>query len=258
MKTKKKTKKRKFSFGWVPDVPDHRDFMYSAPQKVVAKLPPSVDLRPKCPPVYDQGQLGSCTANAIGGAIEYEQIKQKKKKVFVPSRLFIYYNERVIENTVNSDSGAMIRDGMKTVNKDGAPPESIWKYDITKFTVKPPKASFKEALKNQVLQYSRLVQTLNQLKGCLADGYPFVFGFSVYESFYNIDSSGVMPLPKAGEKLEGGHAVMAAGYDDTKQLFTIRNSWGDSWGKKGYFYMPYAYITDSNNADDIWTVRLVE
>src|SRR6058998_3122371 len=128
-------------YGWIPDAPDQRDHLYAAPAQYLKALPALTDLRAKCPPVYDQGQLGSCTANAIGGAIEVEQMKQKKKKIFVPSRLFIYYNERVIENTVNSDSGAMIRDGMKTVNNQGAPPEDTWEYDITKFTVKPPKTS---------------------------------------------------------------------------------------------------------------------
>jgi C1A family cysteine protease len=252
------TNKQKHSLGWVPDIPDHRDFMYSAPMPIVANLPSSVDLRDQCPPVYNQGQLGSCTANAIGAAIEFEQMKQKKQNVFIPSRLFIYYNERVIENTVNSDSGAMIRDGMKTVNANGACPEDLWKYDITKFAQKPDDQCYNTALKNLVLSYQRMAQVLNQLKGCLADGYPFVFGFSVYDSFEKIDSTGIMPIPANNERLEGGHAVMAVGYDDSNQWAIIRNSWGDSWGKNGYFFMPYVYITNVNLCDDFWTIRLVE
>jgi C1A family cysteine protease len=247
--------------GWLPDLPDHRDHLYAAPPRIITKLPTSVDLRKNCPPVYDQGQLGSCTANSIGAAVQFEQLKQKKKS-FVPSRLFIYYNERVMEHSVNSDSGAQIRDGIKSVNKLGVCPETLWPYDEgkKKFMEKPVTACYKEALKNQVVSYQRVMQTLMQLKGCLADGYPFVFGFSVYDSFYNdkVNKTGRMDLPGPKEKSEGGHAVMAAGYDDKIQCFIIRNSWGKDWADKGYFYMPYAYITDSNLADDFWTIRMVE
>src|SRR4051812_30846987 len=112
-------------YGWIADLPDHRDHLYAAQPAFLRALPARVDLRPRCPNVYDQGDLGSCTANAIGGAIEFEQLKQKLK-AFVPSRLFIYYNERVLEHTVESDSGAQIRDGMKVVAKLGAPPEPDW------------------------------------------------------------------------------------------------------------------------------------
>ncbi len=120
----------------------------------------------KCPPVYDQGQLGSCTANAIGGAIEFDQMKEKLPQVFVPSRLFIYYNERVIEGSVNSDSGAMLRDGIKTVAKQGACPEPMWPYQIAKFKTKPSQACYTEATKHTAVSYQRLVQSLQQMKGC--------------------------------------------------------------------------------------------
>src|SRR5882672_7429720 len=134
-------------YGWVPDLPDHRDLVYSAPAAFITALPTAVDLRLQCPPVYDQGQLGSCTGNAIAGAIEFGRLKQKVSD-FVPSRLFIYYNERVVEHTVNSDSGAQIRDGMKVVAKQGAPPESDWPYDISKFADKPPASVYADGAKN--------------------------------------------------------------------------------------------------------------
>src|SRR5438105_8191782 len=118
-------------YGWIPDLPDHRDYMYVAPLAEGGPLPPSVDLRAACPPVYDQGQLGSCTANAIGAAFEYEQV-QEKQKDFMPSRLFIYYNERAIEGTVDSDSGAMIRDGIKCAAKLGVCSEDTWPYDLAR------------------------------------------------------------------------------------------------------------------------------
>jgi C1A family cysteine protease len=246
-------------YGWVPDLPDHRDFTYAAPSQFLTALPTAVDLRPQCPAVYDQGQLGSCTANAIGGAIEFERLKQNLTD-FVPSRLFIYYNERVIENTVNSDSGAQIRDGMKVVASLGTPPETDWPYDIADFTDKPPANAYTDAAKNKVLSYQRVSRVLNQFKGCLASGYPFVLGFTVYDSFESaqVAHSGHLLMPQPGEGVAGGHAVVAVGYDDQNQWFIIRNSWGSSWGLNGYFTMPYQYLMEPNLSDDFWTIRLVE
>lgn len=246
-------------YGWVPDLPDNRDFMFAAPVEDLASLPASVDLRPQCPKeVYDQGQLGSCTANAIAGALEFEQMKQGLKP-FTPSRLFIYYNERVIEHTVTTDSGAQIRDGIKSVGSTGAPPETDWPYNIPEFAVKPPAPAYKDAPLGKALQYQRVPQVINQMKGCLASGYPFVYGFTVYESFESpeVAKTGVAPMPAASEKVLGGHAVVAVGYDDALQRFISRNSWGSGWGMAGYFTIPYAYLTDNNLADDFWTVRMV-
>lgn len=202
--------------------------------------------------------MGSCTANAIGGAIEFDQRKQGTKE-FVPSRLFIYYNERVMEDTVNQDAGAQIRDGIKSVVKLGAPPESDWPYDIAKFTQKPPQQAYQDAIQDLVASYARVTQSLGQMQGCLASGYPFVFGFTVYESFESeaVASTGIVPMPASGERAVGGHAVVAVGYDDTKRTFIVRNSWGADWGDKGYFYMPYEYLLTSDYADDFWTVRSV-
>ncbi len=247
-------------FGWIPDLPDHRDYMYAAPSAVLKALPPKVDLRPSCPPVVDQGQLGSCTANAIGNAHRFDQKKQRVAQDFLPSRLFIYYNERVMEGTVNSDAGAMIRDGIKSIAKKGACPEDVWPYEIANFTEKPPAKCFKEALKHQAVSYQRLMQSLPQLKGCLASGYPFVFGFTVYESFKSpvVSETGQAPMPSTGESVLGGHAVLAVGYDDDAQRFLVMNSWSTDWGDKGFFTLPYAYLTDPNLSADFWTVRVVE
>jgi C1A family cysteine protease len=247
-------------YGWIPDLPDKRDLKYSVPRDVMASLPSEVDLRPNCPPVYDQGKLGSCTGNAIAGAHQFEQIKQVADKAFIPSRLMIYYDERVIENTVNSDSGAQIRDGIKTVVDLGVCPEDMWTYDINKFTDKPTDDCYAEGLKHQVTSYLSVSQTESQLKGCLADGYPFVFGFSVYERFESSDvaKTGVLNMPGFFEHQIGGHAVMCVGYDDVSQRFIVRNSWGSGWGMSGYFTMPYTYMTDSDLAADFWTIKLVE
>jgi C1A family cysteine protease len=247
-------------YGWVPDLPDQRDHIFSVPTPVLGTLPPSVDLRAQCPPtVYDQGRLGSCTANAIGAAFEFDLLKQGLSD-FMPSRLFIYYNERVILGTVDSDSGAMIRDGIKSVHKQGVCTEDDWKYDIERFTEKPPASCYESALGNQALAYQRIPQSLNQLRGCLAHGFPFVFGFTVYESFESAEvaRTGDAPLPAAGEAVLGGHAVLAVGYDDATTRFTVRNSWGPDWGNGGYFTLPYAYLTDRGLASDFWTISQVE
>ena len=247
-------------YGWIPDLPDFRDYRYAAPSPAAAPLPPKVDLRTFCPPVYDQGELGSCTANAIGGAIEFDQMKQALPDVFVPSRLFIYYNERVIEGTVDDDAGAMIRDGIKSVARQGAPHETVWPYTIAKFRTKPSAPAYADAAKHTAVLYQRVSHALDQMKGCLASGYPFILGFSVYESFETVAvaASGHAPMPKATETLLGGHAVIAVGYEDDREWFLMRNSWGTRWGLAGYFTLPYEYLLDPNLSDDFWTIRLVQ
>ena len=245
-------------YGWTPDLPDQRDHLYAAPPPTLGALPASADLTSSCPPVYDQGQLGSCTANAIGAAIEFDRLKQKLPDI-VPSRLFIYYNEREMEGTVNSDSGAQIRDGIKSVAQQGVCPEQEWPYDISKFLEKPPAQAYTDALTDRAVSYQRVLQDLTQLRGCIASGYPFVFGFTVYTSFESpeVAKTGHAPLPAAGEQQIGGHAVMAVGYDDSQQWVIVRNSWGPSWGMNGYFTLPYGYVTQPNLAADFWTIRLV-
>jgi C1A family cysteine protease len=246
-------------YGWIPDVPDQRDHLYAAPPRYLTELPAKADLTQRCPPVYDQGNLGSCTANAIGGAIEFDRIKQSLSD-FVPSRLFIYYNERVIEHTVREDAGAMIRDGIKSVAKEGAPDEHLWPYVIGKFRTRPSARAYADARKHPAVLYQRLTPVVEQLRGCLAEGYPFAFGFSVYESFERdaVAKSGRVPMPKRTEQMLGGHAVLAVGYEHARERFIVRNSWGTDWGLRGYFTMPYAYVLDDNLCADFWTVKLVE
>ncbi len=245
-------------YGWVPDRPDQRDQLYAAIAKPPKELPKAVDLRPGCSPVEDQGQLGSCTANALVGNLEFLEKKQGKT-VSDLSRLFVYYNERVMEGTVQEDAGAMIRDGVKSLVKQGVCTEKKWPYTISKFAVKPTAACFKEALKNQLMSYHRILG-LVQMKQCLAEGYPFVFGFSVYEAFESeeVAKTGELNLPGPTEKQLGGHAVMAVGYDDATNRLLVRNSWGVDWGLQGYFTMPYDYAANNNLADDFWTLRVME
>lgn len=246
----------KHRYGWRPDLPDQRDFLYR-PDRLSAPLPAKVDLHATFPPVYDQGNLGSCTANALAAAIDFERKKQKLA-FLAPSRLFIYYNERALESSVSSDSGATLRDGMKTVAAQGACPESMWPYDIVRFAVLPGSNCYTAAVQHRTLSYSRVAQNLVHMKSCLAAGYPFVFGFTVYSSFESdaVAQTGKVPMPAAKEGVIGGHACVMAGYSDASQRFLCRNSWGPDWGINGYFTLPYNYALNSNLADDFWTIRL--
>jgi len=184
-------------------------------------------------------------------------LERKDKVSFLDfSRLFIYYNERVIGHSTKYDSGAMLRDGIKTLAKQGVCSEKKWPYIESRFTMKPNAACYKEALEHQITSYHRIM-TLDEMRACLAEGFPFVFGFTVYESFESqqVAKTGVVQMPKPDERVVGGHAVLAVGYNDAKKRFIVRNSWGDSWGMKGYFTMPYDYLTDRNLSDDFWTIR---
>jgi len=251
-------------YGWLPDLPDHRDKTYSVLYKVTppVPLPQIVDLRSTDSPIFDQGQLGSCTGNALAGALQFieKKVEEKDKVSYMTlSRLFIYYSERAIENTINSDSGAAIRDGIKALATLGSCSENCWPYDISKFTNQPYHACYVSAAKHKISSYYRL-NTLDDMRHCLSSGYPFVFGFSVYDSFEseNVATTGIVPMPQSDEQLLGGHAVTAIGYNDTDKRFIVRNSWGTSWGQNGYFTIPYEYLADRNLSDDFWTIRKEE
>lgn len=254
---------RKHGLGWVPDKPDQRDYIFRPRVLGPVKLPDKVDLRKQCPKVYDQGQLGSCTANALGAAFDFDRKKQGKD-FMTPSRLFIYWNERDMEGTVDVDAGASIRDGVKVLVKLGTCDEESWPYDIDQFTKKPNTPAYKEAQKNQALTYQRIMRPLQDATQdmliCLSRGYPFVAGISVYESFEGVGpaKSGIIPMPRTSERLLGGHAILVIGYDTRKQWFICRNSWGQGWGDKGYFYMPFAYLTNRTLSSDFWLISSVE
>ena len=242
-----------FSLVWKSDTVDNRDYKY---QLTSNQTPNIVDLRIYCSPIENQGNLGSCTGQSIAGAIEL--LNKRNGKPTDVSRLFIYYYERLLLGTVNYDSGAYIRDGIKATNKYGASLESYWPYDITNYKKEPITEAKTDALKRKVTRYERV----NDFNGCidaLSNGYPVVIGFYVYDSFMsmNVAKTGIMPYPNTKrEKLLGGHAVLLVGYDKTKKVFIVRNSWGTGWGDKGYFYMPFDIIKPGMS-EDYWVIKSV-
>ena len=285
----KHTARGQHRLNWRPDLPDARDLRFANTQtcKALAEdpklLPTSVDLRPKCPPVVDQLSLGSCTSQALAGAMGFLELKEMAAAptavtaagvaavppILAPeefsssafaafSRLQIYWNERVIEGDTDQDGGAQLRDGIKSLAASGACSETTWPYVVENAMTAPSEAAVAEAAKHKISTYARLDNTqINELKSCLALGYPFVFGFSVYSNFQSDETAatGVLTMPGHDDAPDGGHAVLAVGYDDARQIFIVRNSWGSSWGAGGYFFMPFDYICNENLADDFWVIR---
>ena len=247
-----------FKYGWNRDLPDLRDvYAVSKPMQ----LPQLVDLTFTnfFPSIWDQLELGSCVAHATLRCLVFCLGKEGLVE-FMPSRLMTYYDARMVENSIASDDGCQIRDAIKTLNRYGVCAESEWPYNIAEFAVKPSAACYIDALKNLLLQYSRVTQSIQGLETCLAQGHPFCCGISVYESFESnaVAQSGMVPMPLSTEQFLGGHAITVVGYDSKKQLFKCANSWGTSWGQQGYFYLPYAYLLNHSLAEDFWIIQKVE
>lgn len=244
-------------YGWRPDRPSiHDQVLAPAPYSLLSALPPLVNLESHMPPVYDQGNLNSCTSHAIAAAIEYNR-KKLSLPDFIPSRLFIYYNERNLEGEVGMDNGAAIRDGIKTVLAQGACHESLWPYNESKVFTLPSANAYTDAKKYLVTGAARVTQTIDQMRSVLAGGQPIILGFTVYDSFESdeVARTGIVKLPKITEQSQGGHAVLVVGYDHNKQTWRVRNSWGPAWGQKGYFEVPYLYFASSHLAADLWMIE---
>lgn len=249
------------------DIPDPRDYVYSLRRhQLQIPLPHRIDLRPHCPRVLDQGSIGTCTAHAVAAAFAFEQRVQRVRPI-IPSRLFIFYNERSMTGQRSLNCVVRLRDAIKAVSKRGVCPESLWPYteDSKVLRARPPKVAFEAAANHKIVEYHRIpIGTMSRgthlrhLKQCLADGCPILFGFMLYKGFESqeVKKAGIMPIPdRKREELLGGHAVMAVGYDDRRTAVLVRNSWGPGWGLRGYFWMPYKLISDPDFAHDFWTVR---
>jgi C1A family cysteine protease len=258
------------SYGWKKPAQKPKElhkFAIARTNALIRKL----DLSPLMPPVYNQGELGSCTANAIAGAYEYCEMKENEKSEFTPSRLFIYYLERSKEGTIGEDDGGQISDGVAVVHTIGVCPENatsvysaseVWPYDVAKFAEKPPQACYAIAAKHRSVKYKPIPQIISHIKQSIINGFPVIFGFQVYSSFEGdqIASDGILHLPQPSEQIVGGHAILCTAFDDDFVIdgkagaVKIRNSWGADWGLAGYFWMPYDYITNPDLADDFWSV----
>jgi C1A family cysteine protease len=243
-------------YGCRPDTLDPRDRVSMA---TVDELPPSVDLRPLCPPVMDQGALGSCTANAITGALRYNLRFFGKPDVPL-SRLQLYYDERAVEGTINEDSGAEIRDGIKCANKSGVAHETLWPYDIGAYTREPPASIYEDAAFFQALTYERVSVDVQSIKTALARKFPVVIGISLFESFESdeVARTGIVPMPNLdSEQLIGGHCMYVVGYGQKPGYFTVRNSWHDDWGDRGDCYIPENYLGSPDYGSDYWIISSI-
>ncbi len=269
-----------YKTGWIPDIPDLRDFSPAHPQiapllekagvQDQSPLPRHVDLRPWCTPVENQGSLGACTAHAAAGLVEYFE-KKSFGKYTDASRLFIY---KVTRNLLGytGDTGAPIRTTMGALVLFGAPPERHWPYDISRFDEEPSAFCYSYAQNYQSMKYFRLdmpglpkVDLLQQLRKHLAAGIPVMFGFTLYSSAAQAGTDGMIPYPSGSENVIGAHAVVAVGYDDDLKItnstskkaaagaLLLRNSWGTDWGQGGYGWLPYAYVLKSLSSD-FWSV----
>ncbi len=287
-----RTAKRKY--GWRRSTPDARDHKYVPSAQALAEVKDgsaAPDLRSADGPIFDQGQLGSCTANCWLGMFMFAT-KKLFGETFLGSRLQLYLDERKLNGNVDTDSGAEMRDGAKCLATIGVCPESMRPYDVSRYTVQPSADCYTEAAKRKIVQYMNVAQDLDHMKACLAEGFPFIFGFNVASSFesFSVSRTGIVPMPKAGETVVGGHCMEVLGYIDANgqsvmstaakgsavghairlitglrsfgvkaptNVFICRNSWGTSWGDGGYCYVPYAFLTDSKWCEDFWTVRVV-
>ncbi|HYM61412.1 MAG TPA: C1 family peptidase [Thermoanaerobaculia bacterium] len=245
------------AYGTHPDLPDHRDHFYEPPPDLLNRLPASIDMRPHFPRVYHQKKLNSCSANAVAAVIWFEEIRITGRRAPSPSRLFIYYNERARERKVERNVPVSLRDGYKSVVRQGVCSEEMWPYVLKRFRDRPPRRCYRAAKKARVISYQRLHRRLEDMKACLASGHPFALGLSVHESFHGaaMKHTGRASMPKRGERLLGGHAVVTVGYHDEHQRFILRNSWGPRWGLAGYFTLPYQNVLHESYAWDFWTIR---
>lgn len=215
-----------------------------------------IDLRPKFPEVYEQGKIGSCSANSLCSIFDYDS-----KNNFRGSRLFLYYNERLLINETEKDNGAYIDDGITALKTFGICHENDWKYNINNIYIKPDNNAYEKAKNNYIQEAIKIDNNINIIREWLDKNEPITVGIAIYSNFMSLLSAktGKIGLPTEKDKFMGGHAVVICGYNDYTREFIMRNSWGVFWGDNGYFYLPYEYISNSKLTGDLWIIiKIVE
>jgi C1A family cysteine protease len=243
--------------GYVKDKLDPRDYVYKINKNIAqVKLPQKFTLNKTMPPVLDQDAIGSCVSNAVCNALGFLNLKMNKS-VNLKSRLFNYYNTRVLEGNTDVDSGCQIRNAIKVCNKIGSCYEVTWPYEITQFNHKPSDSTYTEAKKHKLTVYQRVAQNRNAIKACLISGFPIIIGFLCYNTLFNpsVERTGDILSPTRRDYPIGGHCVLITGYNDLTQRYEIMNSWGTEWGKDGYGTIPYTYIENPKYAFDFWQIQ---
>lgn len=243
---------RTAGLGYSPDLADFRDIPYVKPNAPVA---PSANLFAGMPPIWSQLNGGTCVGHGVNRNVEYV-FRKNGQLDFMPSRLLTYYNARLFEGTESYDSGAQIRDGIKAVASYGVADEAEWAYDLSNINTRPPQNVYDDAAKHLAISYYRLDPDLDQIRACINEGFPIVFGMTVYESFESAQTAqtGDVKVPAPGEAPIGGHCMVGSGYDDSTRFVDVDNSWGENWGRGGRCRIPYQLFTDGT-VSDIWTIR---
>lgn len=242
-----------YGFGYIPDLPDHRDRVFAASPKLPPTLPAKIDLRPQTypKPCYDQSSANSCTGNSVAAMHGFIDRKQGGSNIN-PSRRQIYYDARANDGLQNVDAGAAIRSALYMIGLRGVAPEELFTYDVSKINEQPGEAVYIAAEKKKALVYLRLDINVDVMRACLAEGFPFVIGSTLYQNYYDASSTGMVPMPSGS--MIGGHAQMYVGYDDSVRRFIVQGSWG-TWGDRGFTYWPYDYAANENYSADAWTLR---
>lgn len=245
-------------FGWKRQPIDHRDYHFRVPPRKLALLPAAVDLAPNMPPADDQGDLGACGPNSVDVLLQYDQ-KIEKQAVFPTSRLTTYWFTRYLQGDTADDTGVDNRTMLKALNTYGFCQETLWPYNVAKFAQKPPAAAIAAAALNKITSYAAVTVNLDQMRGTIASGFPFLFGADVYQAILSdqVAATGIIPMPKKSETPIGGHDVAFVGYDDKRRAFKFEMPWGKSWGLQGYGWWPYDYATDPNRCGDFWVINAV-
>jgi C1A family cysteine protease len=263
-------------YGLIRQTPDPRDLKFTVSKRTTNVLSSSYDVSSRTGPMLNQGALGTCGPNTTAECIDYDELAENQA-LAAPSRLYIYFNTRYLQGSVSTDSGVQNRTMLKALAIYGYCPETMWPYsdDKTTFLLQPSQDCYTTGGRNLITNYASVAVDLNQMKGVISTGFPFIFGTYVFQGIESdaAASTGIVPMPASGEQPIGGHDVSFVGYSDIQQpgvkpgniwpagTFKFRNHWlnndGSLWGDGGYGYFSYAAATNANWVSDLWVINAV-